>query len=178
VVQADTRWEGLCRSPLFRGRTGTPRKATTRTVNPSAWVDVRIPPESGLHERRRCHNLVRTKGSREGTPRYGFGWSRCVESYCETTKFGPCPTGGHVVGPYRFGRVSSPGLELCSSVVRWRSRPCCYAVGLRPSLDGHRTPRILPCIGEGLVLSATCPGLGAGTTLAGWLRWSTSRPPT
>ena len=43
------------------------------------------------------HQLGANQGSRQGTPRYGFCWSDCIESYCETNKFGPCPTGGQMV---------------------------------------------------------------------------------
>ena len=35
--------------------------------------------------------------SRRGTARDDYHWSGRVESHCETTKFGFCPTGGQVV---------------------------------------------------------------------------------
>jgi hypothetical protein len=48
-----------------------------------------------------------------------------------------------------FWTVPSPGLKLCSTLVRWLSRPRRYAVGSRPSLDSHRITAQTAANGEG-----------------------------
>ena len=107
-------------------------------------------PAAPPTEHGRCHRGVTTWcefGGLTGTAWDGLRWSGCFESHCGTAEFSQYPAGAQVGFPLiRLLRTAmiyldgpSLGLKLCSTVVRWLSRPRRYAVGSRPSLDSYCT---------------------------------------